>query len=77
MTCTAVSYPQADPETDYIIQHPSGLTLFHTHIAPGIDGVIHEIESVTDTDGGKYHCHVFANTISSEKEAHLTVFKGN
>ena len=77
VTCTAVSYPLADPETDYIIQHPTGLAVVHTYIAPGMDGVIHEIERVTDEDGGEYNCHVILNNyISSETEAHLTISKG-
>lgn len=58
MTCTAVSYPQANPDTDYIIQHPFGITLTHTLTTPGEGGVIHEIGSAMDSDNGTYTCHV-------------------
>ena len=77
MTCTAVSYPQADPETDYIIQHPIGLSVVHTHIAPGLSGIIYEIGSAMDTDNGTYTCHVIVirmdRSVTNEREEYLTV----
>lgn len=73
VSCSAVSYPQANPHTDYVLQHPDGLTVIHTHITPGVNGIIYEINRVTDEDAGEYDCHVFVNTFSSETRAYLTV----
>lgn len=58
MTCTAVSYPEANPDTDYIIQHPIGETLIHEHITSEMDGVIYAIESAVDSDSGTFQCHL-------------------
>ena len=77
VTCTAVSYPQALPDTDYAIQHPAGTTLTHTHIAPGVDGVIYAIDSAVDSDIGIYECHVtvycMERPIMSEEEDYLKI----
>lgn len=72
-----MSYPQANPDTDYAIQHPAGTTLMHTHIAPGVDGVIYAIDSAVDDDNGTYECHVtvycMERPMMSEVEEYLEV----
>ena len=72
-----MSYPQADPEKDYIIQDPTGLPVVHSHIAPGLSGIIYEIGSAMETDNGTYTCHVIIfrmdRSITNEKEGHLIV----
>ena len=77
VTCTAVSYPQANPHTDYVIQHPDGVTLTHTLIASGISGIIYEIDGAMDNDNGTYKCHVIIirmdRIMTSEIEGDLTV----
>ena len=70
-----MSYPPANPE-DYVLQHPDGLTVVHTHIAPCVDGIIYEIDKVADEDAGEYDCHVYVGSISSETRANLTVYYG-
>ena len=75
MTCTAVSYPQANPETDYIIQHPSGVTV--TLTTAGTSGVIYEIGGAVENDNGIYKCHVIIfrmdRVMTGEIEGNLTV----
>lgn len=71
-----MSYPQANPNEDYILQHPDGLTVVHTHNTPDMDGIIYEINRITDEDAGEYDCHVYARSVSSETRAYLTVFNG-
>ena len=75
VTCTAVSYPQADPHTDYIIQHPSGVTV--TLTTAGTSGVIYEIGGAMDNDNGIYKCHVIIirmkRVMTGEIEGNLTV----
>ena len=75
MTCTAVSYPQADPHTDYIIQHPSGVTV--TLTTAGTSGVIYEIGGAVKNDNGIYKCHVIIirmnRVMTGEIEENLTV----
>ena len=77
MTCTAVSYPQANPQTDYVIQHPDAVTLTHTLIASGTSGVFYEIDGAVDNDNGTYKCHVIIicmdRVMTGEIEGNLTV----
>ena len=72
ITCTAVSYPQA---TDYIIQHPSGVTV--TLTTAGTSGVIYEIGGAVENDNGIYKCHVIIicmnRVMTGEIEGNLTV----
>lgn len=65
VTCTAVSYPKLDPNSDTDpdangIQHPLGITRDHQHITPEMDGIIYEIDSANDSDNGEYKCHLTA-----------------
>ena len=71
-----MSYPPANPNEDYVLQRPDGLTVIHTHIAHGVDGVIYEINGVADEDAGEYDCHVYVSDISSETRANFTVSHG-
>ena len=71
-----MSYPQANPNEDYVLQTPGGITVVHTHNTPDMDGIIYEISKIADEDAGKYDCHVYASSISSETRGYLTVFNG-
>lgn len=75
VTCTAVSYPQVNPQSDYIIQHPSGVTL--TFTTAGANSVIYEIGGAVDNDNGTFKCHVIIirmnRIMTSQIEGDLTV----
>ena len=77
VTCTAVSYPKANPDTDYGIQHPAGVTKDHHHITHEMDGIIYEIDSAANYDNGTYQCHLrvicMGEEITGQKEGYLIV----
>ena len=78
VTCTAQSYPPANLTSYYHLQHPSGVTVNAIHRTPGVDGVVHSIETVTSEDGGEYDCVVMVvvGMQSDTIKANLTVYYG-
>ena len=52
--------------TIYQLQHSSGVTVNTIHCNPGVDGVVHPIETVTSEDDGEYDCIVTV-VVGSEK----------
>lgn len=76
VTCSAVSYPPANPLGDavYIFHHLNKGTKAHTYATS--DAVIYEISSATEIDAGNYYCHVHVMTMSERGEAYLHVVNG-
>ena len=55
--CTAKSYPTANPNTDFSIQHPANCNVTISETSD-MKGVIHTIEHAEIHDYGEYVCHV-------------------
>ena len=71
VTCKAKSYPQADGEDKYKLNHPANVKV-DTILTDNKDGVIYQILNSRESDLGEYVCEVNVGELHNSKKVNLT-----